>query len=196
MTGNANSYKILNLNSPAIYINGKQVKIGDSFNESDKVTWTAKRQAMRLIDLKSNKQYLLVSHNEHEKDKSIIELISRINHLSTHAPGVPDREDDILTKLILIFDAEYNIYDFVEIETNLVLDKNHYFTITYQYGDTKISKPLRTNGSKVIIDKSIFDIDDKKLGHRDILVEISYSDFNKTYFVKDQIKLFIIPDKI
>ena len=60
-----------------------------------------------------------------------------------------------------------------------------------------LTKKLKSkNGNTVILDKSIFEVDGKKLGPRDVVLSIEYvnNDAGLPIFVKDGIEVTYIPD--
>jgi hypothetical protein len=60
-----------------------------------------------------------------------------------------------------------------------------------------LTKKLKSkNGNTVILDKSIFEVDGKQLGPRDITLSIEYvnNDEELPIFVKDGIEVTYIPD--
>ena len=66
------------------------------------------------------------------------------------------------------------------------------------YGDTKIVNRLNYKDGDVIIDKSIFHVDDKVLEPRDVTLSIEYVNRkeNKNVYVRDKIELLVIPETI
>ena len=93
---------------------------------------------------------------------------------------------------------EYDLLDTIVIATELKVDNQHYFIGSYRYGNTRITKKLEYNNNCIVINKNIFNIDRKKLEPRDITLRISYVDgiIELPVFIKDNIVINIIPDKI
>ena len=69
--------------------------------------------------------------------------------------------------------------------------------ITYEYGDTRLTKKLSHSGKNVIIDTSIFNVDEEKLEPRDVMLTIDYfnEDTGETIYVKD-VEISYIPNQI
>jgi hypothetical protein len=60
-----------------------------------------------------------------------------------------------------------------------------------------LTKKLKSkNGNTVILDKSIFEVDGKQLGPRDVVLSIEYvnTEAGMPIFVKDGIEVTFIPD--
>jgi hypothetical protein len=189
----AASYKILRLNHPQIFVNGKLAKVGDVFNDQAVIRWTKERQAMQVVDTSSKKRYLMVSKSSEKKELTALEILTRINHLSTHAPG-----DDVepFDKLEMSIAPTYDLLDQVTIPTSITVNNTHYFRATYQYGDASVTKRLKYENGCIVIDKSLFHLDNKILEPRDIILSIDYvvkSPANAV-FIKDNIEIKIIPE--
>lgn len=190
----AGNYKVLYLNSHKISINGKSVKVGDVFTDKDIIKWTEDRQAMKVIDVETNKRYLFVAKLANGTEQTPYDILTRNKHLSTHDDGV-DTKNDIL-KLKMSIANEYDLMDSIELPTDLKVDSLHYFVVTYQYGDTKLAKRLKHKDNNIIIDKSIFFVDGEKLEPRDITLSISYVNGNPEMpvYIKGRIDMKVIPD--
>lgn len=190
----ANSYKIIFLNAKQIYVEGKLAKVGDILTDRSVVTWTKERQAMKIIDIDSNQRFLMVANDKGPKKLTVVDILTSVNHLSTHSQNGMSPYD-ILEGSI---DSHYNLLDSIHIPTDIVVNDNNYFTLSYRYGDARITKKIKYVDGNLIIDKTIFDVDNKSLVPRDISITINYvikKSLNPIY-IKDNIKLTIIPEKI
>ena len=198
MFSHADRYKILSMNYPTLHVNGKAAKVGDVFDDNATVKWSKERQAMRVYNIDKKKQILMVAHAVDPKGSSISDILTANKHLSTHNAYTGIAESNELRNLQHMFDNQYDVLDEVEIESVVPLSDKQYFQATYYYGDTRIIKKLNSKDGKVVIDKSIFDIDKKKLEPRDVEIDIDYFDeVNKMVtFVTAGVELYIVPDKI
>lgn len=198
MLSRADRYKIIFMNYPTLHINGKTAKVGDVFDDNATVRWSKLRQAMKVYNLDKKKQMLMVARTVDEKGTSIRDILIANKHLSTHSTYSDTAESNELKKLQHMFEWQYDVLDKVEIESTVPLSDKQYFNATYYYGDTRISKRLNSDNGKVVIDKTIFEIDGKKLEPRDIEIDLDYFDeVNKTVsFVTAGVEIFIVPEKI
>lgn len=191
----AANYKILKMNHPQILINGKLAKEGDVFHGNDVIKWTKDKQAMKVLDMDSKKRYLFVARPHEKKEQTVMEILTRINHLSTHGPSdnTMISEFDRLENSI---STSYDLFDAISIPTTLVVDKEHYFLGSYKYGDTRIIKRLKHQDGNLIIDKTLFHVDNKCLDPRDVELTIDYvvRTPENAVFIKDNIQLTIIPE--
>ena len=194
MTMEARNFKILYLNHPQILINGNVSKVGDTFDENAVVIWLKERQAMKVIDTDSKKRYVMTCKPASKKKQTVLSILTDIEHLSTHGPEgqMADQFDQLAND---IWQA-YDLLDSIAIPTKVNIDEKHYFIGTYKYGDTRLTKKLSCENCNIIIDKSIFFVDDKKLSPRDISLRIDYvaKSLNNTIFIKDNIDITIIPE--
>lgn len=193
MSAKAKIYKVLRLNHPQIYINGKQAKTGDTFDEKAIIRWTKDRQAMQVIDTNAQKRYLMVARPMEKKELTALEILTRVNHLSTHDQG---DEAEPFDKLEMSIAPAYDLLDYIAIPTDITVNDTHYFRGTYEYGDARITKQLKYENGCIIIDKSLFHVDDKRLEPRDITLNIDYVVRTpaNAIFIKSDIQLTIIPD--
>ena len=192
----AANYKILFLNSHKIKINGQPAKIGDVFDDKSTIRWSEERQAIKVINMETNGRYLFVAKMAEGVEQTPYDILTRNKHLSTHDENTEINSNII--KLKMRIDNEYYLMDSIELPTELKIDASHYFLVTYQYGDTKLTKKLKHNNGNIVIDKSIFLIDGKKLDPRDITLSISYMEGKpeNIIFIKGKIKIIVIPDSI
>ena len=190
----AKEFKILFLNYPQIWINGKASKVGDTFDENAVIKWSKERQAMKVIDIDSKKRYLMVCKPTDKKEQTILSILTNVEHLSTHGPE--NQMVDLFDQLANNIQQAYDLLDSIAIPTTIGIDKNHYFIGTYKYGDTRLIKKLSCENGNIIISKDIFFVDDKKLEPRDIILRIDYvaESFNNTIFIKDNIEITVIPN--
>ncbi len=193
----AGQYKILKMNHPQIMINNRLAKIGDVFNEKAVIKWQKDGQAMQVIDIDSNKRYVMVAKPTVPKEASMLNLLTRIGHLSTHHEVDTTMQSEF-DKLECSIESSYDLFDTIEIPTKITVDESHYFLGTYRYGDARISKRLHHKNGNIIIDKSLFNVDDKKLEPRDIELTINYiiKTISNAVFIKNNIKISIIQEEL
>ncbi|MCH5301881.1 MAG: hypothetical protein J1E77_03485 [Prevotella sp.] len=187
-------YKILFVNSPGILIDNKPAKVGNIFYGRQEVTWSKEKQAMQIINMETLDEYLMVKRTAQPEKKSIYKILTDQRGTYTHDGGddgvsVYDRLEntfldsyDLLVPIKIVFDM-----------SSLQIDDKHYLLATYMYGDTKVSKPLKTEQDTIVIDKSLFLIDDENIDPRDITLSIDYVNDTHTVYIKD-IKLNVIPE--
>ena len=82
------------------------------------------------------------------------------------------------------------------VKEGIALDDKRHFEATYDYGDTRLTKPLKQKGRVLILDKSIFEVDGKQLEPRDIIISIDYitADSPIPTLAKEKVDIIYIPD--
>lgn len=188
----AENYKVLYVNDTSLtYNDGKKVEKGDIISDANTIKWEKEKQAVKVINLTTKKQSLFTS-TEWARTKGLGALVY-VRRASTQASG-----NSYYAKLFNTFKNEYELLDSIEVETDIELSDSCYFTAAYMYGDTKLVKRLSHHDGKVIIDKSLFDIDNKKLDPRDVTLSVEYVNKQemKYTFVRDKIDLLVFPERI
>ena len=142
----------------------------------------------------------MVARNLDPKGISVKDILTANRHLSTHR-GMADanHQPTFYDQIEGLFESHYDLMDPIFIKTDIELSPTRYFQVSYYYGDTRITKRLRsTPDNEVVIDKTIFNIDGKQLEARDIQLAIDFIDesTHNTIFVKDGINVFVVPDEI
>lgn len=190
----ADNFKVLFVNDASLkYTNGKAVKVGDSFKSVEDINWQKDKQAVKVFDLTTKKQMIFLG-KECKRKSGLDALISQKRLSTNEAAGLPEDQKD---PFMDIFEDEYLLLDPIEIpvKESIVLDEKSHFEATYDYGDTRLTKPLKQKGHTVILDKSIFAVDGKKLEPRDITISIDYisADSPIPTLVKENIVVTYIP---
>lgn len=183
------------MNHPQILIDGKQAKVGVFFNENSIVTWAKDSQAMKIQDVCCKQRFVLPAIPGEKKSLTVLQILTRIGHLSTHAPS---GDVSSFEKLEISIDPKYYLLDNVVIPTDITVDDTHYFRGYYRYGDARIVKRLNYKDGCIIIDKTLFHVGDKQLDPRDISLSIDYvvKTPENAVLIKDDIQLIMVPEKL
>ena len=193
----AGKFKVLFVNDASLkYTNGKVVKVGDTFKSAEDINWQKDKQAIKVFDLTAKKQMIFLG-KEWTRKSGLDALVSSKRLSTNEAAGLPEDQQD---PFMGIFEDEYLLLDPIEIpvKESIVLDDKSHFEATYDYGDTRLTKPLKQKGHAVILDKSIFAVDGKELEPRDITISIDYisADNPIPTLAKEKIEVTYIPDVI
>ena len=196
MTAMAGNYKVLFLNSHQIKIDGRSAKVGDVFDDHSIIKWTEERQAMKVLNIDTNKRYLMVARLNEGKELTAYDILTQKKRLSTHDGNL--LTEDKIAKLEMDIAEDYYLLDRIELATELEVDDTHYFLGSYRYGDTKLTKILKHEGGCIVIDESLFHVNGKELKPCDIILSINYIDGipETPIFIKDNIEINIIPIKM
>ena len=189
----ADNFKVLYVNdSNLTYKNGKSVKVGDVFKEANEILWKKEKQAVKVINLATMRQSLLVGKSW--VNKSGVDALINNKHLSTHDKS-GDAENTIFDKIARMFAEEYDLLDSIIIHSDIELSDKSYFQTSYNYGDTKLTKRLKSSEQNVIIDMSLFNVDGEQLEPRDLTLSIEYinEDTGMTVLAKEGVELSVYP---
>lgn len=182
------NYKVLYVNDTNLkYTDGKPVKNGDVIRDIDAIKWDKEKQAVKVINL-STKRIILFTKKAWKRQKGISTL-GEDRLFSTQTSGDST-----------IFASQYDLMDSIEIPieipTEIELSDSCYFTVSYMYGDTKISKTLVHRDHHVIIDMTLFQSEGKILEPRDIKLSIEYVNQDKgTKYIRN-VDIFVFPKVI
>ncbi|WP_028902325.1 MULTISPECIES: hypothetical protein [unclassified Prevotella] len=195
----ADNYKVLFINDASLtYNNGKKVKVGDTFSDVNAIKWAKDKQAVKVFNLTTKKQMLMLG-KQYIRKTGMEALISSKRLSTNDFMDTSDAPKTIYEKLGSVFESQYDLLDSIELPAEVELNEKCYFQATYKYGDTMLTKKLKSkNGNTVILDKSIFEVDGRMLGPRDVTLSIEYvnTDSGLPIFVKDGIEVTYIPDVI
>ena len=80
----ADKYKVLYLNSPDIKVGNKTIVVGNVFDDKDAIKWTSEQQAMKVMNLNTNRVMVLAAKAlKKKKSNSLYEYLTSTKHLST-----------------------------------------------------------------------------------------------------------------
>ena len=82
----ADKYKVLYVNSTGIKIETKNVAVGSVFTDKDKIVWTDDQQAMKVINLNTNRVMVLAANQGldwADVEKVLEERNEKIGNLKT-----------------------------------------------------------------------------------------------------------------
>ncbi len=143
--------KILFLNTPTINIGGKNLKVGDTFDDAATINWQSSKQAMKVQNLTTKKQQIIAARQA-QKAKSLKDFFSKTNHLSTRGDGLMGIEglEEYLNNTFYLLDP-------ITIKSMLETNENSYFIATLHIGDMQQKVKLSGNSESFTIDKTILD---------------------------------------
>ena len=169
------NWRILFLNTPEIVINGKTLHQGDTFQDPGHINWSAPRQAMKVMNLSTRKQRLLVSEQfAKAKAHTLKEFLKGEKSLFTR--------QGILTTLTEINDYlsdTFYLADSIIVATTLPTDNTHYFYASYLYQGECINKRLYTHRGEFVITPTLYTIDGTSIPPFETTLKVYYYDESK-----------------
>lgn len=168
----ADDFKILYLTTPDITVGGKTLRVGDTFAGTAPISWTAPRQAMKVLNTATKKQSLVVAEKYREcKSRDMASYLVASKQLST-------RRGELINTLelgVALGETHY-LLDSIRVETKLPVDDNRFFFATYDYNGETINKKLVGDGNALVFDRSLYTIDGKAIEPFDVTLSVWYLD--------------------
>lgn len=188
LTALADNFKILFLNTPTITIGGKQKKVGDTFSDTDKITWKDAKQAMK-VEVVGKKQIKLVTGGQMKGQTTLKAYYAKSNQLSTRG-SEEDSLDEIftpdLTSNDITPDTTIYLLDSLSIDMQYGTLDEEFFYIKYTdtAGVEREIKVQDENGI-VTIKREMFEcLDEKHLVSFYLHTEYGAQEVGNTYIVK------------
>jgi len=168
----ADDFKILYLTTPDIVIGGKTLKVGDTFAGSAPISWKASRQAMKVLNIATQEQSLVVAEKyDASKSRDLFSYLLSSRQLST-------RRGELINTLELgmALGETYYLLDSIKVDTKLPVDDDRFFFAAYSYNGETINKKLARDGNALVFDWSLFEIDGKAIEPFDVTLSVYYFD--------------------
>ena len=146
----ADRYKVLYVNSTEIKIETKNVVVGQVFSDKDKILWTSDQQAMKVINLNTNRIMVLAAKALKKKNaSSLYDYLTSTKRLSTRDYGKKRTiEEWQLDSILYLMDTLY-----ISMPQRHV--KSIVAKIIVKQGEVK-EIPLAHNGQYYIITRSMY----------------------------------------
>lgn len=167
-------YKILQINTPSITISGKELHKGDIFNDPAVIAWSNERQAMKILDMKSQLQKLIVA-KEYKK--------VNVDNISAFLKGKKDLSSrdgaDNIISLKEKTTGEFFLQDSISFSTTYPTNDRQFFFISYMHNGEEINKRVENKEGTFLITTDIFTIDGIPYEPFDTSLSVFYVDSNK-----------------
>ena len=168
----ADNFKILFLTTPSITIGGKTCKVGDTFAGDAAISWTAPRQAMKVLNTTTKKQSLVVAEKfSGSKSADMNSYFVQSKQLST-------RQGELINtmELGIVLGESHYMLDSIAVKTSLPVDANHFFFASYDYNGETINKMLTCKDGELVFDRKLYTIDGKAIEPFDLPLSVWYMD--------------------
>lgn len=183
-------YKIIRMNTPFIKINGKKLHNGDVFEDPSSIEWTQDRQAIKILDLKSGTQKIIVA-KEYLKSKasSINSFLHGTKQLSSR-----EGESDNIVSLRTKMTGDFCLADTLSFVTSYPTNDNQFFYISYVYKNDEINKRIGNDDGVITITPDIYIIDGERYPSFDTTLSVYYVDGNKgqVTLITDSLRINVI----
>lgn len=166
-------YKILQINTPTVTISGKELRKGDVFNDPAVIDWINDRQAMKVLDVKTKSQKVIIA-GEYKKSNanSITSFFIGKKNLSSR-----DGADNLVT-LKQKMTGEFFLQDTLSFNTTYSTNDRQFFFVSYMYNGEEINKRVENRDGTFFITSDIFSIDGVRHTPFDTILSVYYLDQN------------------
>lgn len=171
-TVSAQDFEILYLTTPTITIGNKKLKQGDTFPGNATVSWESPRQAMKVLNLSTNKQTLIVAEKYKETESKDLTSYFAATKQLTVRNGASLNAMELGAAL----NGSHYLLDSISVETVMPVDIDRFFYASYPYESEIINKKLETVDGYLIFDRSIFTIDGVEIEPFDVTLKVWYVD--------------------
>ena len=182
-------YKILFLNTGTVKVGNRILSVGDTLLSNQRISWSNEKQAMKVLEVNSKIQRVLVANKNMLKSKSSIEDVL----LSKHSLSTRDGALNSIFQLKEYLGGEILLTDSYKLDVSFTVDEQHYFFVAYQYNNELIYKKLPVQQNSFIIDRSIFVIDGTLITAFSTPIRIYYQNADSREMVSDECELKVIP---
>lgn len=162
LTSNSEIYTIAKLNTPSILINGRELKTGDEFSDTDKIEWRGS-EIMHVVT--QDKRLRKFAAQEAEQEETTIKEMIKVRKMSAASTDIPSafkkNYEHLSTRSTVLsseedhsnfFNDEFLASDTIFIDTAWKTDENSYFTISYDFnGETIAHKISKADNGKIVI---------------------------------------------
>lgn len=189
---NARSFEIKVLNTSTINIGGKELKVGDKFDENAKIIWSSTKQAMKVVS-DDNKVYIL-SHKllSKHRAKSFADYITSVESATVRNDGenFPVSVEDHRT----IFEGNFVMFDSITLEVGWRTNDCSYFVATTtNLGEQNFSFIIPAKDNVLTINRDVFSC--LTSNYYEVILSISYieKEYGETITITDSMTIEITP---
>lgn len=162
--------RIVQLNCPYIIVSGHKVQKGGVIRKGATIEWTNDRQAVRLLDIKTKRQYMLTAKmfkiNSNMKIEDVLIATKQLSSRSYKPSTVPELS-------ITVPDSIFALGETL-IPCGVKTDEYKFFFARYQYKGESINKRLSCSEDGIILDDKLFFIDGIRIERSDVIMDLYY----------------------
>ncbi len=190
----ARTFEIKVLNTPSININGKELKVGNSFEETAQINWSSDKQAMKVLS--DDNKIFVISKNllTKYKAKNFSDYITSVKSATVRNDGenLPVSVEDHRA----IFEGDFVLMDYITFNVGWKIDEFSFFEgMTNNLGEGNITFIMNTIDGKILISREILNILPKGCDTVSLTVRYIEKEYNDTTLITDKMNIEIVPLK-
>lgn len=188
-------YKILFINTPSISIDGKELKVRDTFAPGATIKWSSPRQAMKVLDMRTGEKLVFMADDfrkAHAASSSdYMSYLAKTRSLSTDGASA----QSTFAWLASYLNDRFYLLDSLDIDTGMTTDSRHYFFITYMRGGKEVTKAVPNRNGVFSITPSTLNSGGKSA---EVRVKVYYydKDSDKVSTVCDNMTIVCLPTRL
>lgn len=187
------TFEIKVLNTPSITIDGKELKVGNHFDENAKISWRSDSQAMKVLS--DDNHIYVISPKIFAKYhvKTFIDYLTSVKSVTVRTgwTDFPTTTDDHRA----IFEGCFVLLDSLSFNVGWTVDDNSYFeATTNDLGAEKLSFKIPYNGKELFITKELFDSLPDSISSISLTVKYIESEFGESTVITDSLDIELVPD--
>lgn len=184
---------VIQLNCTSVIVSGHEVHKGDTIPKGSTVEWRDERQAMRLLDVKTKRQYMLTAKmfaNNRMKIEDALIATKQLSSRSYKPSTISDLSISIPDSIFVLHEAL--------IPCGMKTDDNRFFFVQYLYKGESINKRLSTSEDGIILDEKLLYVDGIRIDASDIIMDMYYYDTlsKRVFRCKESIYFELLPEEI
>lgn len=184
---------VIQLNCPYIMVSGHRVYKGETIRKGSIIEWADDRQAVRLLDVKTKRQYMLTAKMFTNNKMKIEDALIATKQLSSRS-----YKSSTLSELGIILPDSIFVLNETLIPCGIKTDENRFFFVRYQYKGENINKRLDYSEEGIILDGKLLYVDGIRIDVSDIVMDLYYYDAlsEQTFRCKENIYFELLPEEI
>lgn len=184
-------YKILQLNSPTITVDGKKLRAGDRFGEPGNVTWESDLQAMKVMDMTDKSQRVIVARQFRKSRAADLKAFLTQSKQMASRDGFDDNAVTLRHRL----SGEHYLVDSLTFHTSYPTDEKHFFYVSFMDKGEEINKLVPNSEGAFTITRDIYTIDGEGIEPRDMTLTVYYLDdiLGRLTLITDDMKVIPVP---
>lgn len=192
MIANARTFEIKVLNTPTINIGGKNLKVGNRFDENAVINWSSNNQAMKVLS-DDNKIYvlskgLLSKHNS----KTFADYITSIKSATVRNDG--ENFPVTVADHRALLEGDFVLLDSINVKVGWRTNDSSYFeATTTNLGEKNISFIITSMDNVLTITRNVFSQLSSDCDY--VILSINYieKEYGETTPITDSMNIEIVP---
>lgn len=192
LTAGAETYQIKVLNTPTINIDGKELKVGDSFDSSATINWSSDRQAMKVLSDK-NKVYVMSGNlMAKHKVKTFSDYLSTVKSTTVRNDG--ENFPVTVADHRAIFENDFVMLDSISIKVGWRTNESSYFEAhTTNLGENNFSFIIPSQDNILTVTRENFNNLPVDCTHLTITIKYIEKEYDDTTLITDSMELDLMP---